>query len=94
MLDYQDVLQELNLSSVGQQIEMAALFPQDDNESEILPYVTYDPIHIDEIIRNSGLNISTVSSALAMMELKGVIKQVGGMNYIRLKETAAEYQAV
>jgi len=29
-----------------------------------------------------------------MMELKGVIKQVGGMNYIRLKETAAEYQAV
>ena len=94
VLDYQDVLQELNLSSVGQQIEMAALFPQDDNESEILPYVTYDPIHIDEIIRNSGLNISTVSSALAMMELKGVIKQVGGMNYIRLKETAAEYQAV
>ena len=94
VLDYQDVLQELNLSSVGQQIEMAALFPQDENESEILPYITYDPIHIDEIIRSSGLNISTVSSALAMMELKGVIKQVGGMNYIRLKGTAAEYQAV
>ena len=29
-----------------------------------------------------------------MMELKGLVKQVGGMNYIRLRETPAEYQAV
>jgi len=56
--------------------------------------VTYDPVHIDEIIRNSGLEISTVSGALAMMELRSLVKQVGGMNYIRLKETSAEYQAV
>ena len=94
VVDYSDVLEELNLSSVGQQIEMTALFPQDENESQVLRYVTYDPIHIDEIIRNSGLGISTISGALAMMELKGLIRQVGGMNYIRLKESNAEYQAV
>ncbi len=28
------------------------------------------------------------------MELKGLVKQVGGMNYIRLKEAPAEYQTV
>ena len=94
VFDYTDVLEELNLSSVGRQIEMTALFPQDDTESEVLRYVTYDPVHIDEIIRSSTLTISTVSSTLAMMELKGLVKQVGGMNYIRLKETPAEYQAV
>ena len=38
--------------------------------------------------------IPRVASALAMMELKGLVKQVGGMNYIRLSETPAEYQAV
>ena len=92
--DSNDILEELNLSSVGQQIEMTALFPADDNESQILPYVTYDPVHIDEIIRNTRLDISTVSGVLAMMELKGLVKQVGGMNYIRLKETPAEYQVV
>ncbi len=92
VLDYTDVLGELNLSYVGQQIEMAALFPQDEGESDLLRRVTYDPIHIDEIIRTSGLNISTVSGTLAMMELKGLVRQVGGMNYIRLRETAAEYQ--
>ena len=89
-----DVLEELNLSSLGEQIEMTALFPQDESESQILRYVTYDPIHIDEIIRASEQSISTVSSVMAMMELKGLVRQVGGMNYIRLKETSAEYQAV
>ena len=92
VMDHSDVLEELNLSWVGQQIELAAVFPQDENESEVLRWVTYDPVHIDEIIRSSGLDISTVSGALAMMELRSLVKQVGGMNYIRLKETSAEYQ--
>ncbi|MCH7787609.1 MAG: DNA-protecting protein DprA [Chloroflexi bacterium] len=92
--DYKDILEELNLSSVGQQIEMTALFPQDDNESQVLRYVTYDPVHIDEVIRESGMDIPAVSGALAIMELKGLVKQVGGMNYIRLKESPAEYEAV
>ena len=94
IFDYRDVLEELNLSSVGKQIEMKALFPKDEKESEVLSFVTYDPIHIDEIIRSSGLDISMVSSTLAMMELTGLVRQVGGMNYIRLKESSAEYQAV
>ncbi len=92
VIDYKDVLEELNLSYVGQQIEMKVLFPQDDNEKQVLGHVTFDPIHIDEIIRNTSLPISTVSSVLAMMELRGMVRQVGGMNYIRLKEAVAEYQ--
>ena len=94
VVDYKDVLEELNLSYVGQQIEMKALFPEGESESEVLRRVTYDPIHIDEIIRATGLEISTVSGVLAMMELKGLVRQVGGMNYIRLKEAPAEYQTV
>jgi DNA processing protein len=94
VLDYTDILEELNLSSMGDQMEMTALFPQDEREGEVLKHVTYDPIHIDQIIRSSGQNISTVSSVMAMMELKGMVRQVGGMNYIRLKEASAEYSAV
>lgn len=94
IVDYNDILEELNLSSVGRQIEMTALFPESDGEAEVLRYVTYDPVHIDEIIRNSALGIPTVSGVLAMMELKGMVRQVGNMNYIRIKESSAEYQAV
>ena len=89
-----DILEELNLSWIGQQMEMEALFPVDENESKVLKHVTYDPVHIDEVIRSSGLDISTVSGALAMMELNGLVKQVGGMNYIKIREASAEFQAV
>ena len=94
IVDYNDILEELNLSSVGRQIEMTAMFPESDSEAEVLRYVTYDPVHIDEIIRSSALDIPTVSGVLAMMELKGIVRQVGNMNYIRLKESSAEYHAV
>ena len=79
-----DILEELNLSFVGRQIEMTAMFPPDDNESSILYHVGHEPTHIDEIIRDSGMTISTVSGLLAMMELKGMVRQVGGMNYVKV----------
>ena len=92
VIDHDDILAELNLPSVDRQVEMTALFPQDENESQVLRHVTYDPIHIDEITRSSAMSAPDVSSALAMMELKGMVRQIGAMNYVRLKESAAEYR--
>ena len=86
-----DVLEELNLSVVGRQIEMAALFPEDENEAELLRYITFDPVHVDEVCRSSGKSAPDVSSTLAMMELKGLVKQVGGMNYVRMREVSSHY---
>ena len=89
--DHTDVLEELNLTYVEQQIEMKALFPENEDESQVLKHVTYDPVHVDEIVRTAGLPTSTVSSVLAMMELKSMVRHVGGMNYVRLKETQFQY---
>ena len=75
------------------QVDLSAFFPEDEAESAVLRYVTFDPIHIDEITRNSALAASTVSGALTMMELRGLVRQVGGMNYVRLSEAPAEYDA-
>ena len=81
---HEDILEELNLSFVGAQIEMAALFPANDDESKVLFHLSQEPTHIDEVIRGSGMTISVVSSLLAMMELRGLVRQVGGMNYVRV----------
>ena len=86
-----DVLEELNLTAVTRQIEMTALFPEDENEAELLRYITFDPVHIDEVCRSSERSASDVSGALAMMELKGLVKQVGGMNYVRMREASGGY---
>ena len=87
-LDVQDILAELNLSMASQQIEMTELIPPDETESVLLRILNGEPRHVDEIRRDSGLPIATVTSALAMLELKGLARQVGRMNYVRARETA------
>ena len=82
-LDVQDVLAELNLSMVSHQIEMTELLPVDETESVLLKHLTAQPAHIDEVRRECGLPIATVTGALAMLELKGLVRQVGRMNYVR-----------
>jgi DNA processing protein len=37
------------------------------------------------------LPIAQVSSTLALMELKGMVRQVGGMNYVVAREGGIEY---
>jgi DNA processing protein len=92
VMDYKDVLEELNLAGVGEQLPLPALFmPTDESEAALLSHLTYDPVHVDDVGRLSGLPMATVSGTLALMELKGLVKQVGGMSYVRTREVAAPY---
>ncbi len=93
VLSFQDILEELNLSSVAQQMEMKELLPVTDLESKVLKLLSSSPKHIDEVGRESGLPIATISSALAMLELKGMAKQVGAMNFVLGREAPATYSA-
>jgi len=77
-----DILGELNLTMVTQQLEIKEFSPVSEAESLVLKQLTQEPSHIDEICRRSGLTMPEVSSTLAMLELKGIIKQVGNMNYV------------
>jgi DNA processing protein len=90
--DYTDILEELNLTAVAQQMEIKEIIPASDTESLLLRQLGTEPIHIDEVCRSSGLPISTVSSTLAMMELKGLVKQVGTMNYVLSREAREAYR--
>jgi DNA protecting protein DprA len=76
-----DVLQELNLTMVTQQLELRDFSPANETESAVLKQLTSEPTHIDEVCRNSGISTPEVSSALAILELKGMVKQVGNMYY-------------
>jgi len=90
--NHTDILEELNLTAVAHQMEIEAFMPASDTESRLLEHLSAEPAHIDEICGTSGLPISTVSSTLAMMELKGLVKQVGAMNYVLAREVRAAYR--
>jgi len=80
--NYADIIEELNLSIVApEQIEIKEFLPVNEVESAVLKLLTHEPSHIDEICRRSGLTVPEVSSTLTMLELKGMAKQVGNMNY-------------
>jgi len=89
--DCYPVLEELNLTMAVQQLEMKELLPSTDTESLLSKCLSAEPTHIDDVGRKCGLPMSLVSSTLTMMELKGVVKQVGGMNYILAREAREEY---
>ena len=86
VLDVQDILAELNLTMAAHQIEMTELVPADETESTLLRCLGAQPAHIDDVRRECGLPIATVTSGLAMLELKGLVRQVGRMNYVRTRE--------
>ena len=90
--DYTDILEELNLTAVAHQMEVKEIIPASDTESLLLKQLGVEPIHIDEVCRSSGLPTSVVSSTLAMMELKGLVKQVGAMNYVLSREAREAYR--
>lgn len=81
----EDVLEELNLTMASHQMEAKEVLPADDTEACVLRMLSQEPKHIDEVLRGSGLQIAVVSSALAMLELKGMARQVGNMNYVRAR---------
>ena len=72
------------------QILGIALAPKDDplplpegpNEAAVIFSLKREPRHIDELARESGLDISAVSATLTILEMKGAVRHVGGMNYV------------
>ena len=80
-----DILEELNLTIVAQQLEMKDLLPTDEAESLLLKQLSSEPTHIDEVCRACRLTMPQVSSTLAMMEHKGMVKQVGSMSYVLVR---------
>jgi DNA processing protein len=86
-----DVLQELNLTMVSEQAQARAVIPENETEALVLDYLSAEPVHIDNLCRSARLPIAEVSSTLALMELKGIVRQVGGMKFVLAREHGVEY---
>lgn len=54
-------------------------------EKQVLACLSHEPLHIDKIVRSARLETSQTSGVLAMLEIKGIVRNIGGMNYIRMQ---------
>ena len=88
----QDILEELNLTMAVQQSEVRTVVPESETEAQLLQHLSLEPVHVDELALQTQLPIATVTSNLALMELKGMVRQMGGMNYVLLHESLVTYR--
>ncbi|HEC34114.1 MAG TPA: DNA-protecting protein DprA [Chloroflexi bacterium] len=91
VLEPADILRELNLTMVAEQAEAREVLPATEAEAALLAHLGAEPVHVDELGEAVGLPIAQITSTLAMMELKGMVRQVGGMKYVTAREAGVEY---
>jgi DNA processing protein len=77
-----DILEDLNLKLATQQQEARQIIPDSEEEKLILETLAAESIHIDKIIAATKLDTAVVGSTLSLMEIKGKVKNLGGMTYV------------
>lgn len=84
-----DVLEELQIAhqAVETRVTAERIAPADGNEALVIQCLGPEPIHIDDVVRNSGLPTALVSGTLTLLELKGLVRSVGPMLYALPRQT-------
>jgi DNA processing protein len=78
----EDILDALNLQEVAQYVTNTTILPDSPTEAKVLEHLSREPVHIDELIRKSGLESHVVNGTMTLMEMKGKIRNLGGMMYV------------
>ena len=76
-----DVLEVMNFSQ-DKTIPKTVYVPETSEETLLLKFLSREPIHIDNLIKLSTLGTASALSTLAMMEMKGWVKNIGGQRYV------------
>jgi DNA processing protein len=77
-----DILEEFNLKP--QAAPTPQLVPETPEEELVLQHLSpTEPLHIDKLSIATGLRTAPLASILTLMEMKGMVQDVGGMRYIK-----------
>lgn len=77
-----DILNILNLEKAATFKDNIKIIPESAEEAKILEILNHEPSHIDKIAIQTNLDIKTASSTLTLMEMKGIVRDIGGLNYV------------
>ena len=79
----EDILEELEINAKLQMSNAKLAIPQTKEEEKVLQTLDGEGLDIDSIVRISTLETGVVLSALTTMELKGIVKNIGG-TYVKV----------
>lgn len=70
-------------SSDGQTVQTARELLLDDQERRILNLVTLDPIHVDQILGQAGIEPSRALATLTVLEMRRLVRRLPGSQFCR-----------
>lgn len=79
-----DILEELKIEEAKNIETVKKIIPASAEEEIILKQLSHEPVHIDKIIKMVKLEVNVISSVLSIMEMKGLAKDIGGQNYVKI----------
>jgi DNA processing protein len=79
-----DVLDELHLQLKVDLDAVEKVMPGSPIESKIIEILECEPLHLDELVRISGIPTPEVSARLTIMEMKGLVRNLGNGIYKKL----------
>jgi DNA processing protein len=82
ILTADDIMEALDLNEVSQYIDNKKIIPESKEEAELLGKLKREPIHVNDLIRLTNKPSSAIIATLTMMEMKGIVRNVGNMMYV------------
>lgn len=80
----EDILEEFNLELNPKIKEARQIVPETPEEELILNSLSFEEaFHIDKLSLQTQIKTAALSSILTLMEMKGMIKDIGGMRYVK-----------
>lgn len=73
-----DILSELNIQFRVDKKAIEQVMPAGKKEKKLAEILETEPLHLDELAAISGFEVADVSARLTIMELKGLVKNLGG----------------
>jgi DNA processing protein len=87
-----DVLDTLGYTQIAAQQSARHELPVEPDEAKIISALGYEPMHVDDLCARLDMPIEKLTACLTMMELKGLVRQAGGMQYTVIRERSQGYQ--
>jgi DNA processing protein len=91
LLDSVKILYALDLTHVVEHREVQVLLPSNIAEAQLFEFLGHEPLHVDEVRAQTDLPVDQRAVILPLMELKGMVRQVGGMRYTAIRESENSY---
>ena len=76
-------MKDLALGDEGGREPEAPKIKLEPEEQKLYDIITIEPVHVDDLAEKSGVAVSKALSLLLGLELKGIVRQVPGMRYVR-----------